>query len=67
MQACCNHLLSISHVGFSDVSASLLQLDLPTGEGMQQCFDRLGPVDAVINCAAISSPAACEQELDTAR
>ncbi|KAA6429698.1 MAG: methionine adenosyltransferase 2 subunit beta-like [Trebouxia sp. A1-2] len=43
------------------------KLDLPTGEGMQQCFDRLGPVDAVINCAAISSPAACEQELDTAR
>ncbi|KAL0051399.1 hypothetical protein WJX82_006672 [Trebouxia sp. C0006] len=42
-------------------------LDLPSGEGMQQCFDRLGPVDAVINCAAVSSPAACEQELDTAR
>jgi len=52
---------------FANVSASVLQLDLPTGEGMQQCFDRLGPVDAVINCAAISSPAACEQELDTAR
>lgn len=67
MQACCNHLPSISQMRFADVSASLLQLDLPTGEGMQQCFDRLGPVDAVINCAAISSPAACEQELDTAR
>ena len=67
MQACCNQLPSISQMRFADVSASLLQLDLPTGEGMQQCFDRLGPVDAVINCAAISSPAACEQELDTAR
>ena len=44
-----------------------LQLDLPTGEGMQQCFDHLGPVDVVINCAAISSPAACEKEVQTAR
>lgn len=42
-------------------------LDLPTGEGMQQCFDTLGPVDAVINCAAISSPAACEKEISSAR
>ncbi|KAL3155375.1 hypothetical protein ABBQ38_010936 [Trebouxia sp. C0009 RCD-2024] len=42
-------------------------LDLPTGEGMQQCFDHLGPVDVVINCAAISSPAACEKEEQTAR
>lgn len=67
IQICCNDLPSISHVRFADVNPSLLQLDLPTGEGMQQCFDRLGPVDAVINCAAVSSPAACEQELDTAR
>lgn len=67
MQACCCHLPSISHMRFADISASLSQLDLPSGEGMQQCFDRLGPVDAVINCAAVSSPAACEQELDTAR
>ena len=44
-----------------------LQLDLPTGEGMQQCFDHLGPVDVVINCAAISSPAACEKEVENAR
>ena len=44
-----------------------MQLDLPTGEGMQQCFDHLGPVDAVINCAAISSPAACEKEEQIAR
>lgn len=44
-----------------------MQLDLPTGEGMQQCFDHLGPVDVVINCAAISSPAACEKEVQTAR
>lgn len=45
----------------------VMQLDLPTGEGMQQCFDHLGPVDVVINCAAISSPAACEKEEETAR
>lgn len=34
---------------------------------MQQCFNQLGPVDVVINCAAISSPAACEKEVATAR
>ena len=44
-----------------------MQLDLPTGEGMQQCFEHLGPVDIVINCAAISSPAACEKEEQAAR
>ncbi len=34
---------------------------------MQHCFDVLGPVDAVINCAAVSSPAACEKEINSAR
>lgn len=27
----------------------------------------LGPVDVIINCAAISSPAACEKDVGTAR
>jgi dTDP-4-dehydrorhamnose reductase len=36
------------------------QVDMKTGEGFEDAFDRLGKVDVVINCAAVSSPAACE-------
>lgn len=35
-------------------------VDMKTGEGFEDAFDRLGKVDVVINCAAVSSPAACE-------
>ena len=56
----------LAHVGMT-LFGFVVQLDLPSGEGMQQCFNQLGPVDVVINCAAISSPAACEKEVDTAR
>ena len=38
-----------------------MQVDLATGEGLQEAFDTLGQVDVVVNCAAISSPAACEK------
>lgn len=41
--------------------------DLATGEGLQEAFDTLGPVDVVVNCAAISSPAACERHPEHAR
>lgn len=41
--------------------------DLATGEGLQDAFDTLGPVDVVVNCAAISSPAACEKHPEQAR
>lgn len=36
------------------------QVDLKTGEGLSDMFEKLGAVDVVVNCAAISSPAACD-------
>lgn len=44
-----------------------MQLDLTTADGLQHCFDILGPVDVIINCAAVSSPAACEKDVGNAR
>ena len=41
--------------------------DLSTGEGLQEAFDTLGAVDVAINCAAISSPAACERQPEQCR
>lgn len=35
--------------------------DLKTGEGFGNMFEKMGPVDVVVNCAAISSPAVCER------
>lgn len=43
------------------------QVDLKTGEGLTECLTALGPVDAVINCAAISQPAICEKDIAYAR
>ena len=48
-------------------SHCVLQADLSTGEGLQEAFDVMGPVDVVINCAAISSPSACEKHPMQAR
>ncbi|KAG2449872.1 hypothetical protein HYH02_005395 [Chlamydomonas schloesseri] len=42
------------------------KVDLATGEGLQEAFDQ-APFHAVINCAAISQPAVCENSPDTAR
>ena len=44
-----------------------LKVDLATGEGLGEAFKALLPLDVVINCAAISSPAACEKHPDRAR
>lgn len=41
--------------------------DLKSGETLQDAFTKFGPVDVVVNCAAISSPAACEKDAATAR
>lgn len=38
-----------------------MQADLKTGEGFDVMFKKMGPVDVVVNCAAVSSPALCEQ------
>jgi dTDP-4-dehydrorhamnose reductase len=43
--------------------------DLPTGEGLREAIDALrndGGLDVVVNCAAISSPGACEIDPETA-
>ena len=37
------------------------QVDLATGEGLAECLQELGPLAAVVNCAAISQPVACER------
>jgi dTDP-4-dehydrorhamnose reductase len=38
------------------------RVDLATGEGLAACVAAAGPLDAVINCAAVSQPAACERD-----
>ena len=43
------------------------QVDFATGQGLAECFDRLASVSAVINCAAITNPAACEQAVEQCR
>ena len=45
----------------------IVQVDLKSGEGLHEAFAQFGPLDAVVNCAAISSPAACEKDPETAR
>ena len=42
-------------------------VDLATGEGLAECFQALGPLDAVLNCAAISQPVACERDPERTR
>eukprot|EP00884_Botryococcus_braunii_P003906 jgi/Botrbrau1/13516/Bobra.0347s0003.1 len=43
------------------------EVDLATGSGLEEVFSAVDHVDAVVNCAAISAPAACEQNPGTAR
>lgn len=43
------------------------RVDLSTGDGLEEVFQALGPVDAVINTAALSQPAMCEQDYAYAR
>ena len=44
-----------------------MQVDLASGEGLAECLEACGPLAAVVNCAAVSSPAACEQDPKRAR
>ena len=43
------------------------KVDLSTGEGLDGAFQALGAVDCVVNCAALSQPALCEQDYAYAR
>ncbi|KAI8468007.1 MAG: methionine adenosyltransferase regulatory beta subunit-related [Monoraphidium minutum] len=38
------------------------RVDLATGEGLDEALEALGPVDVVVNTAAISQPALCERD-----
>ncbi|KAK9806933.1 hypothetical protein WJX72_007947 [[Myrmecia] bisecta] len=42
-------------------------VNMATGEGLQESLDELGPVDCVINCAALAAVLACEKDADAAR
>lgn len=48
-------------------NARAFPVDLATGAGLNECLASLGPIAAVINCAAVSSPAACERDPVAAR
>lgn len=43
------------------------KVDLTDGAGVQDVVQKLGPFDVVVNCAAISQPAACESNPDLAK
>lgn len=43
------------------------RVDLSTGDGLDNVLQALGPVDVVINTAALSQPAMCEQDYQYAR
>lgn len=60
-QICVNRLDQASSDLKGDLQLTHLKADLSTGEGLQEALETLGPVDIVVNCAAISSPAACEK------
>lgn len=57
----------IAHPERPTHSVRCSQTDLKSGEGLHEAFAKVGPIDAVINCAAMSSPAACEKDAATAR
>ena len=44
-----------------------MQVNMATGQGLHDCFDTLKDVDVIVNCAAISSPAACAKHPQHAR
>ena len=44
-----------------------VQVDLATGQGLQDVFEAMGVVEVVLNCAAQSSPGQCEQHPEAAR
>eukprot|EP00891_Asterochloris_glomerata_P009011 jgi/Astpho2/9011/Aster-02678 len=46
---------------------SALQINMASGQGLHDCFDTLKDVDVVVNCAALSSPAACAKHPQHAR
>ena len=44
-----------------------LQADLSSGEGLREAIKALGGIVAVVNCAALSQPVACENKPEAAR
>ena len=42
-------------------SARALRVDLATGRGLADALVAVGPLDVVINCAAVSQPGLCEK------
>lgn len=51
-----------------DLDAQCFHAELASGEGLARCFQAVdGQIDAVINCAAVSQPAACERDQAYAR
>jgi len=42
------------------------QVDFGTGEGLRECFESIGEVKVIINCAAISKPIVCEENPELA-
>lgn len=50
----------------SSCNAAGFRVNLASGEGLAEAVGGFQP-DAVINCAAVSQPAACEQDYQTAR
>ena len=44
-----------------------VQVNMASGQGLHDCFDTLKDVDVIVNCAAISSPAACAKHPQHAR
>jgi len=43
-------------------SVRAFRVDLATGEGLDEVFAAAGPFGAVVNCAALSQPVACEKD-----
>ena len=44
-----------------------LQVDLKDGSGLAECLEAMQPLAAIINTAAITSPAICEKYPEKAR
>ncbi|KAL4421753.1 hypothetical protein ABPG77_009736 [Micractinium sp. CCAP 211/92] len=50
-----------------DGDVRTFRADLGSGEGLGECLDTLGPLTAVVNCAAMAAPAAVEADPEGGR
>lgn len=50
-----------------DGDVQTYRADLGSGEGLRECLDALGPLTAVVNCAAMAAPAAVEADPEGGR